>query len=219
MRLFLALLLSLFTGAAMAADLDKTAKGAHLTAEVALPQSWTGVYIGADLGIGHTTASTDGDLGGLDLSGLFAGARVGGDIQAGSGIVVGVWAQYDASWQALEVGGQTVAERDGEWSVNARLGVAHGSTLFYGFGGYGMAYFAAGDEDAEAPLWRAGAGIEHRFPSGLSLGLEYAHSWLDADELIGEGAEDIIDLTDDSVMLVARYRLDAGPRLGIFAGD
>lgn len=208
---FLTFVLALLAGvaSAQAADIRGSSKDtpAHVLPSVEA-ETWSGLYIGAQLGYGHTVLSDDDGRGGLDLSGMFGGLRAGGDIQRGA-IVFGLWGEYNWSGQELDISNTVLIEQTSDWSVNARVGVAHNSTLFYAFGGYGQTYFESFDEEADAPLWRAGAGIEHKLQNGLSLGLEYAHTWIDADELLGQDAEDVVDVNDDRVMAVLRYRFGA----------
>lgn len=178
---------------------------------------FAGLYIGAHLGYGHTVLSDDDGRGGLALSGLSGGLRAGGDIQRDA-VVFGGWLEYNWSGSAVEAFGATFVEQTDDWSANARIGTAQGRTLFYVFGGAGQVTFEGGGEERGAPLWRAGAGIEHLVSERFSLSLEYAHSWIDADELLGDGAEDVVDINEDRVMLVGRFRFGA-PGLGIFTAD
>lgn len=207
---------------ANAADIAKSMKDIEtrdrpfLATEEA-PQNWNGVYVGGQIGYGHTVLSDDDGRGGVDLSGIFGGIRAGGDVQRGA-LVLGVWGEYNFSGQELSIYSTTLVEQTSDWSANARIGLASGSTLFYGFGGYGQAYFESFGAEYDAPLWRLGAGVEHKFKGGLSLGMEYAHNFIDVDELLSEGAEDVLDLDEDRVMLVARYRFGS-PNLGIFSGN
>lgn len=209
MTRFLAFLaVALAFAPASAADIYGAARGSPayvMPSAVATAPTWTGLYIGAAGGYGHTVLSDDDGRGGLDLSGLFGGVRAGGDIQRDA-IVFGVWGEYNVSGQEFSFADTTLVEQTQDWSVNGRIGLAHANTLFYGFAGYGQVFFEASEAEADAPMWRAGAGIEHKFQGGLSLGIEYAHSWIDADELFGEGAEDLADVNEDRVTAVARWR-------------
>lgn len=203
----LAFFLALPAGAA-----DVNGRGSTKDADAAFDNvktyNWSGVYIGAHAGIGNTVIGADDGQGGIDLNGILGGLRVGADIQRGP-VVVGVWGEYNWSDQSLELFGTTLLEQTSDWSGNARLGYAHGATLFYGFGGYGQAEFASGPNTETAQLWRAGVGIEHKFSNEITFGLEYARNWIDADDLFGEGAEDDLDITEDRVMGVLRYKLNS----------
>lgn len=203
-----------FVSGAQAADVYRSSKDAPTVfASETAPAIWSGIYIGAQVGYGTSTVNLEDDQGGIALSGLVGGLRVGGDLQRDS-IVFGVFADYNFSDEALELGGTRILEKTDDWSINARLGYAHGPTLFYVAGGYGQANFDIssflGGGDATVDVWNARAGIEHKLSSAFTLGLEGRHDWYDLDSIDGlEGAEDELDAGRWSVMAVGKVTFNS----------
>lgn len=175
--------------------------------------TWSGLYVGGQFGYGNTVISSDDGAGGIALSGVAGGFRAGGDIQRDE-IVIGAWAEFNWSGHEISDGEETALEQTSDWSVNARLGLSRGNTLFYGLVGYGGVQFEGFGEEEEAAQIRLGGGIEHKLSESFSLSLEYVHSWIDADD-IADGAEDVIDVNEDRVWLVGKFRFGA-PRTGLF---
>jgi outer membrane immunogenic protein len=178
--------------------------------------SWSGPYIGASAGFGvgqsenNVTLSEDyegdekGDslpfLPSIDeLSGAVYGVHAGYNFQRDR-IVFGV----EASLNGTDIDGtstspgllgsliQTETAIDWYATAVARLGIASGKTLFYGFGGVawaGVDSKASGvlgldipgasitlNNNSETPIgWTAGLGIEHALGANWTARVEYAH--------------------------------------------
>lgn len=205
--------------AALAADpYDKRGGGLKEPAGVTVVTdkiNWSGIYVGAQVGHGTSTLSADGDQGGLSLDGLFGGGRVGLDVQKGP-LVFGIFGEYNFSDEAIELGGARVLEKTDDWSANARVGYAHGATLFYLGGGYGQANFdynfGYGDSGSETvDSWNARAGIEHKLTNEFTLGLEGRHDWYDLSSIDGAPSDidDEIDARRWSIVAVGRFTINS----------
>jgi outer membrane immunogenic protein len=185
-------------GAASAADLPRTSYKAP--AMVAAPLfSWTGFYVGANLGYGWS----DGN-GNLTVAGLGTGALTGsgdgilGGGQAGYNWQTGPWvfgveADIQASGgkgtatAAFPGGATMVSNVKTPWfgTVRGRLGYAWDRTMVYVTGGglYGETKVdgvitGTGPFTGSASFWTwtAGGGIEHMFMPNWSAKLEYLYA-------------------------------------------
>lgn len=148
--------------------------------------AWTGFYAGIHLGgsfndelktvvtetylqsgaLATNPVTKYGDLDGAFLGGL----QVGYNLQVFGNLVIGV--EGDISKSSADL-----TEYLG--SIRGRLGYAAGKTLFYGTGGVG---FVNWDDNTVLDTswgWVAGAGIEHKLTSNLSLGVEGLYYSLD----------------------------------------
>ena len=174
--------------------------------------NWTGVYVGAQVGGSFAIIGDKEGQGGISVDGIVGGGRVGFDLARGR-FLFGVFGEYNWSGAALELGGATLLEKNNEWTAGARAGVIVAPrTLVYAIGGYTQAEFgspAQGGATETADGWTAGGGVEFIAAGNLSLALEATHTWYDADDLFGEGADDEISLDDTRIMAVARYKLNS----------
>jgi len=197
-------LLTLVSGSAMAADLSRPAPGpapVYTKAPMMAPFSWTGFYIGGNLG-GAWANSTVTDTffpalnyGASNNNGVFiAGGQVGGNYQIGN-FVLGIEGTFD--WAANNnnsttgtvvpgIGTIQVASND-TWisTLAGRLGVAYDRVLFYGKGGgawVGNNGFTVTNVTTGASVtgssnsttgWLAGAGIEWAFANNWTVKFEY----------------------------------------------
>lgn len=176
--------------------------------------NWSGIYVGAQIGHGTSTISMEDDQGGLSLDGLFGGGRVGIDVQKGP-FVFGIFADYNFSDEAIELGGTRVLEKTSDWSGNARVGYAHNATLFYLAGGYGQAEFdiaevvGGGSESIDA--WNVRLGVEHKLTNEITLGLEGRHDWYDLDSIDGapSNIDDELDARRWSILAVTRFTINS----------
>jgi outer membrane immunogenic protein len=193
-------------GSAMAADLAPMPVKAP-QAVVAAP-SWTGFYIGGDVGRGSVvhevsagllgaTATLDG-IGG---QGFLGGVYGGFDYQVAPQFVVGImadgtWSNIDSKFSASAgaIGLDAKIRADVSWSVLARLGwLSSPATLWYVLGGYTWQNFhttvsAPGlnlTRDDSTDGWTVGGGVETRLFGNWFTGLEYRYTHLQQRTFLG----------------------------------
>jgi outer membrane immunogenic protein len=188
------LLATATANSAFAADLGPyrtpTRQSSLPPVEYSQPFSWSGMYLGVQLGYGSgTTESKSGPSAGFNQTydykseGWLGGAHVGYNFQRGN-LVYGVEADLEKSGQRGHGIGSlgTTQYTDVDWqgSVRARLGLAYDRTLFYGTAGW-----AFGDVKMDRSRvsfsdvrngWTAGVGIEHMLTNNLSARIEYRYT-------------------------------------------
>ena len=155
--------------------------------------SWSGLYIGANVGYGWSNVDWQDGFGPAshDGKGWLAGAQIGYNLQSGQ-FVFGVEADWSSTWID---GGTTCCGHEFNWlaSVRGRAGIAFNGnrTLLYGTGGAAWAdveYTAPGATGFSNTHfgWVAGGGIEHMLTQNLSARVEYLHySFDDATGAVG----------------------------------
>lgn len=198
-----ALLVGLSVGA-QAADLGPAPAPIYKAPPVAPPPfSWTGFYLGGNVGVGWNDGSVSDTLLGETWSAnnnatFVGGGQVGANYQFGGGFVVGVEGDFD--WFAnnnnsVTVLGTTVqGSNNGRWltTLTGRLGYAVDRVLFYGKGGaawVGSNNFAVTNVATGSSVsfsnnntntgWTAGAGVEWAFTNNWTARLEYDYVGLD----------------------------------------
>jgi len=206
------------SGAASAADVY--ARGGSLKDEPvgAFLPTWAGLYLGGSVGYswGDAENTFPGDVFDIEPDGAVYGAHVGYNFQRGN-VVFGVEASINGTnMEDSLFGGGLVNELDWYATGVGRLGFAHGSTLFYGFGGVAWGQVTttlvvAGNTftDEETHVgWTAGVGIEHALSDRFSLRLEYAHVDLGSEDVFGrEGCSGCeVDFDFDVIKVGASYR-------------
>lgn len=198
-----ALLLVMSTLVAAAADLPSrnTAPFAPVLAPVF---TWTGFYVGAELGWGQSRLelSPGAAIGGaaavtslptLEKNGLAGGLLAGYNYQIGQ-IVLG--AELDGEFlvtgksrYSAVTGDFITASTDWVGSARARLGYAFDHMLIYATGGLAFASpkstvtgtgysYGAGDDVRWG--WTLGAGVEYAFTANWIAGLEYRYAEYDS---------------------------------------
>ena len=209
-RIFLALIMGVLSGQALAADLPRPVPPPP-GAPVAFvppppPFTWSGIYIGGNAGysFGTTTLSLGGLSGaGFSTNGIVAGGTIGGNYQAGA-FVFG--AEGDFDWDNIKgnpsacVGCQVSSS----WFATARgrVGVAWDRLLFYGTAGaaFQNVKFAVTAPPLLTPLtttvspfgWTAGGGIEFAISPNWSVKAEYLYVDFQ-NETIGPGTFRLIE--------------------------
>ena len=167
------------------------------------PYSWTGCYVGAQIGYGWATANHSFDNGApSDTSkpnGVVGGGLVGCNYQINT-FVVGIEGDIEASdimggEFANLTGGTSAGSSHMKWdgSVRGRLGYAMDRSLFYVTGGWAFARFDLGGGPGSALFaggglptccgysanmngWTLGGGWEYAFTNNLSGRIEYRYT-------------------------------------------
>jgi outer membrane immunogenic protein len=200
------LLIGMSVGA-QAADLGAAPAPLYKAPPVEVPFSWTGFYLGGNLGAGWQ----NGNL--TDRFGLFhfnsnnnatfvGGGQVGANYEFGGNWVVGIEGDFD--WFANNNNSVTVTgplgttvqgSNNGRWltTLTGRLGYAYDRVLFYGKGGgawVGSNNFTVTNVATGASAsfsnnntntgWTAGAGVEWAFTTNWTARLEYDYVGLNS---------------------------------------
>ena len=199
--LFVGAFALLATGEAFAADLPPVAppppppRAPAAYVPVAIPSySWTGFYLGGNLGYGWSQGSFSDTAGNAitttNTPAFLGGAQVGGNYEFGNGILIGAEADFDWAVNSNNttnpLAGVTVTNNSRWFTLfDARLGYALDRWLVYGKGGFAWvgsgsttATNAAGNSIAFSNNnsnygWNAGAGVEWAFWRNVSARLEY----------------------------------------------
>jgi len=140
---------------------------AALTAGPVVAQSWTGGYVGGQLGY----ADVDTNVAGVDGDGFIGGLVAGYDWDLGTW-VAGVGADYD--FADINLGG--TANLEEIWRLKARAGYKIGDGLAYATAGYANADTdTLGSDDG----YFIGAGYEHLVTQNFSIGGEVLYHEFD----------------------------------------
>jgi outer membrane immunogenic protein len=163
------------------------------------PYSWTGFYIGGNVGwdwshVSATVTTASGATGSLsgNIRSFLGGGQAGFNWQVFEPVVIGLEADFQGSQATAgsrsvngSIGSAVIGFASTPYfgSVRGRVGYAYGGLLFYGTGGviYGdtrlSATFSPGGKfffsSATYWSWTAGAGIEAALGGPYSVKLEY----------------------------------------------
>lgn len=184
---------AMVAGTSFAADLAPAA--VEPAAPVALPYSWTGFYVGAELGYGWGTSSAPYALNpggpynryqaGPDQKGFVGGAFAGYNYQINQ-FVMGVEGDFqfsDIHGDDHQSGGD-VNGLNANWQASARLRLGYAIDRFLPYVTGGVAFL---NTDATAPYgapndtlnltgWTIGAGVEYAITDNLIARLEYRYA-------------------------------------------
>jgi outer membrane immunogenic protein len=159
-------------GSAFAADLPSRKEAPVYVAPIPV-FSWTGFYVGGDVGGSFGSSSIHSDWTGLhsrslETSGFMGGGYVGYNYQWNQSVVLGVEgdfqgtsAEKSVSWVGSNIVGDPnvyTAKFQTNWlaSINGRLGIAYDRAMFYAIGGAAWA--------------QTSASLSAAAPSGLFIG-------------------------------------------------
>ncbi len=196
-------------GAASAADLGPYRRGSVKDAPPPVaysrPFSWTGLYVGAQVGYGWgNTDASSGPLTGFDQSYSYDTNGWVGGVHAGynwqfQNLVYGIETDIEAS--SISGGGLGSlgfahnTELNWVGSTRGRLGIAYDRTLFYATAGW-----AYGDVRIDKTFasysdvrhgWTAGAGVEHAISDRMTMRLEYRYTDLGSTNFSSNSANSI----------------------------
>ena len=163
----------------------------------AAPQpTWTGPFIGAQVGWGRTTFD-ETPLGDFDDDGEVYGAQLGYDVEFGGFVLGGELSYLQAE---LEPDEEDI-ELERAVRLLGRGGFSLGRTLIYAKGGGAWLDGTTGDDGADDLAWVAGGGVEHLVTDSISAGLEYLYHHKN-----NFGDEPDIDVTLQTVTLRVNFR-------------
>ena len=187
------------SAAAQAADMGPPPAPAYKAPPVfAPPFSWTGFYLGGNLGAGWTNGNLTDSVFGVNWSAnnnvtFVGGGQVGANYQFNS-FVIGIegdfdWFANNSNSAGVTALGTTVRDNNnGRWltTLTGRLGYAWDRVLFYGKGGgawvstnnFTVTNAATGSSvsiinNNTITGWTAGAGIEWAFADNWTARVEY----------------------------------------------
>ena len=167
----------LMTGTAFAADLYVPV-AEDVFVPTATDVSWSGFYVGANVGYGWANALQDGDENdSSELDGWLGGVQAGYNYNLG-GVVLGV--EADIAYAGIDEGDDAdhFDPEDGiNWlgTVRGRVGFALDSLLLYGTGGIAFAGIETFGDSQTLTGWVVGAGAEYMVSDNLSLKAEYLY--------------------------------------------
>jgi outer membrane immunogenic protein len=186
---------ALLAGPSLAADLSRPAPAPYRAPAVAPAPvfSWSGFYVGGNVGYGWARSTADVTFLGAttriesqNLSGAVGGGQVGFNWQTGM-LVLGV--EGDLQWSGqkstVAVGNITETDRINTFgTVRARAGVAADRMLFYGTGGWAYGTWrtdltvpgvGSANYSVSRSAWAAGVGVEAAFAWNWTAKLEYLY--------------------------------------------
>ncbi|MGO8737259.1 outer membrane protein [Rhodoblastus sp.] len=204
-------------GSAFAADLPST-KEAPVYMAPTPAFSWTGFYIGADIGGAFASSSLNNSWNGWtshssDTSGVMGGGYVGYNYQFNQNFVLGLEGDFQgtsnsqsSNWfSPITLGnitaGDAISERRSlDWlaSINGRVGVAYDRALFYAIGGAAWAGGTGTVTDWNIPAsaslatsvsgFDVGAGVDYAFTPNWIGRIEYRYYDFGNNTFTGFGA-------------------------------
>jgi len=166
------------SGAAFAADLPTTKGPAVYTPPPPPIFTWTGLYIGGQVGYEFGRAF-EADVASYSPNGVVGGGHLGYNYQLGQ-FVVGV--EGDVNGSSYRGGnGIAFSKSPIDGSVRGRLGYAFDRALIYATGGVAFGDFQYRDIGGSIPYnvrvgWTAGGGLEYAIDNNWSLRAEYRYT-------------------------------------------
>lgn len=196
----------IIAGLALAAMLASPAAAADLAYPapaqayaVAVPFTWTGFYLGGNVGYGWGSADNS-----PDIDGFIGGLQAGYNYQVGS-FVIG--AETDIQYSNVS---SSVFNLDYYGTIRARAGVAMDQFLVYGTGGFAYgrgSYEFAGLTNSQTNTgWTLGVGAEYAITPNWIARLEYSYLDFGKDTYATVNGPLDVGLTTNVVRLGANYK-------------
>ena len=205
-------------------------------APIVVPFTWSGFYVGAD--IGYSWSQVDTDLSGAGL--LALGVSPFNLSPDSDGVVGGVYVGYNAQFNQIVVGIEgdieaasnsgddtfslipgtpfinSKVEKNWQGSIRARLGYAFDNFLPYITGGVAFADYDVKATDflgAEVTSgsntltgWTIGAGVDYAFTANLIGRLEYRYTDYGTDDFTNFGVTDKVSVKDSTIRAGIAYK-------------
>jgi outer membrane immunogenic protein len=160
------------------------------------PFSWTGLYLGANLGGGWASGTLNDNFTGASVgtgsSGVVGGGKLGYNYQTGNFVLGAEWNFEGSSLNATRSAGILQGSANTNWitTVAGRFGVAANNWLYYGKAGGAwvgnsatLTNTATGASVSSSNTnggWLVGAGVEWAFAPRWSTSLEYNYIGLNS---------------------------------------
>lgn len=173
------------TAVASAADLPSRKAPPPVYAQPAPVMSWTGFYVGANIGYGWMDSFNKGAAlapgAANPHGGIVGGAQVGYNYQFSPWFVAGV----ESDFQGTGIGGGLVSRRTpwlGTLRLRAGFTPLNPALMFYGTGGFAYGRLNIGplpnglSFGQVATGWTAGGGVEYALSHNWSIKAEYLYS-------------------------------------------
>lgn len=187
-------------GTAFAADLPSR-KEAPVYVAPTPAFSWTGFYVGADIGGAFSSTNLSNTFSGmnshsLDTSGVMGGGYVGYNYQLNQNFVLGLEGDFQgtsasqsSTWVEPNLAATFTEKSSLDWlaSINGRLGISYDRALFYAIGGAAWAGASASLTGVSAPFaltlsnsttltgYDIGGGVEYAFTPNWLGRVEYRY--------------------------------------------
>ena len=150
--------------------------------------TWTGFYLGANVGYGWADVGVSGAS--SNLTGVIGGGQIGYNWQTGP-LVIGIEGDFQGSGESRsDTVGIFTVDQDIPWfaTLRGRIGYATGPWLFYFTGGaawenYKLSVSGLGttvSDNATKTAWTIGGGAEWMFEPNWSAKVEYLY--MDTDD-------------------------------------
>jgi outer membrane immunogenic protein len=172
------IVLALGTGVAAAADISQAPPVAPEPSDAAASVfTWTGGYVGGELGYGWGSATTGGAS--FSADGIGGGLYTGYNFQPGSNFVLGIEGDITAHDMSGSAGGISVSN---PWNatLRGRAGFAFDRFLIYGTGGVAFGDVKVTNGGLADSQWRtgwtAGGGVEAAITNSLIGRVEYRYT-------------------------------------------
>lgn len=188
--------LAALAGSAFAADLPSR-KEAPVYVAPTPAFSWTGFYVGADIGGSFGSTKLNNSFSGwnshsVDTSGVLGGGYVGYNYQLNQNFVLGVEGDFQGTSNSQSStfynGSSAWTQKSSlDWlaSINGRLGVSYDRALFYAIGGaawgqgtaslYSTALFSTASKNSNLSGYDVGGGVEYAFTPNWVGRVEYRY--------------------------------------------